>query len=169
VILAGGSTGDNDLPVAPSGGLGILLAMLTTNQKGFIAESAIAFEAAKLGIGVYRPLTDERYDFVFDVRPKLLRVQCKWASRYDDVIVVRLYSARRAREGLRRTLYSREEIDAFAAYCHDTKSCYFFELGDVAQNEMRLRVGPTRNNQAKGVRWAKDYEFVARMKSLLGP
>jgi PD-(D/E)XK endonuclease len=81
--------------------------MLTTNQKGFIAESAIAFEAAKLGIGVYRPFTDERYDFVFDLRPKLLRVQCKWASRYDDVIVVRLYSARRAREGLRRTLYSR--------------------------------------------------------------
>jgi PD-(D/E)XK endonuclease len=52
--------------------------MLTTNQKGFIAETAIALEAAKLGIGVYRPFTDERYDFVFDVRPKLLRVQCKW-------------------------------------------------------------------------------------------
>jgi hypothetical protein len=30
--------------------------MLTTNQKGAIAETAIAHEAVKLGIGVYRPL-----------------------------------------------------------------------------------------------------------------
>jgi hypothetical protein len=143
--------------------------VLTTNQKGAIAEAAIALEAAKLGIGVYRPLGDERYDLIFDVRPNLLRVQCKWASRYDDVIVVRLYSARRARKGLRRTLYSRDEIDAFAAYCDDTNSCYFFELGDIAQNEMRLRLGPTRTNQAKGIRWARDYDFAARLKSLLGP
>jgi hypothetical protein len=143
--------------------------MLTTNQKGFVAEAAVALEAARLGIGVYRPLSDERYDLIFDVRPKLLRVQCKWASRYDDVIVARLYSARRARDGLRRTFYSREEIDAFAVYCDDTKTCYFFDLDDIAQNEMRLRLGPTRNNQAKGIRWAKDYEFAARLSPFLGP
>jgi hypothetical protein len=143
--------------------------MLTTNQKGFIAETAVALEAAKLGIGVYRPLSDERYDLIFDVRPRLLRVQCKWASRYDDVIVVRLYSARRTREGLRRTFYSREEIDAFAAYCDDTKTCYFFDLDDVGQNEMRMRLGPTRNNQARGIRWAKDFEFAARLSQFLGP
>jgi len=143
--------------------------MLTTNQKGAVAEAAVALEATRLGIGVYRPLSDERYDLIFDVRPKLLRVQCKWATRYDDVIIVRLYSARRARDGLRKTFYSRDEIDAFAAYCDDTKSCYFFDLDDVAQSEMRLRLGPTRNNQAKGIRWAKEYDFGARLKSLLGP
>jgi hypothetical protein len=85
------------------------------------------------------------------------------------VIVVRLYSARRARDGLRRTFYSRDEIDAFAAYCDDTKSCYFFDLDDAAQHEMRLRLGPTRNNRAKGIRWTRDYNFSARLESLLGP
>jgi hypothetical protein len=143
--------------------------VLTTNQKGAIAEAAVALEAARLGIGVYRPIGDERCDLIFDIGSRLLRVQCKWARRYDDVVVVRLYSARRARDGLRRTFYSEEEIDAFAAYCDDTASCYFFELADLAQNEMRLRLGPTRNNQAKGVRWAKDYDFAARLKVLLGP
>ena len=143
--------------------------MLTTNQKGSVAEMAIAHEAVKLGIGVYLPIGDERCDLIFDLRPRLLRVQCKWASRYDDVIVVPLYSARRAREGLRRSFYSRDEIDAFAAYCPDTESCYFFSLDDVGQNEKRLRLGPTRNNQAKGVRWAKDYDFAGRLKPLLGP
>jgi hypothetical protein len=143
--------------------------MLTTNQKGAVAEAAVALEAVRLGIGVYRPLGDERYDLILDVRPRLIRVQCKWACRHDDVIVVRLYSARRAREGLRRTFYSRDEIDAFAAYCDDTESCYFFDLDDIAQYEMRLRLGPTRNNQAKGVKWASDYDFAGRLSPLLGP
>ena len=48
--------------------------MLTTNQKGALAETAIAHEAIKLGIGVYRPLGDERCDLIFDLRPRLMRV-----------------------------------------------------------------------------------------------
>jgi PD-(D/E)XK endonuclease len=145
-----------------------LLAVLTTNQKGANAEAAIALEAAKLGIGVYRPLGDERYDLILDVRPRLLRVQCKWARRSKDVILVPLYSARRAREGLRRTFYSSDEVDAFAAYSDATNRCYFFGFEDLAASEMRLRIGPTRNNQAKRVRWAKDYEFAARLTALVG-
>jgi hypothetical protein len=44
---------------------------MTTDQKGAIAEAAIAFQAMKLGIGVFRPLGDERYDLIFDLRPQL--------------------------------------------------------------------------------------------------
>jgi hypothetical protein len=51
---------------------------MTTDQKGAIAETAIALAAIKLGIGVFRPIGDERYDLIFDLRPKLCRVQCKW-------------------------------------------------------------------------------------------
>jgi hypothetical protein len=78
--------------------------VLTTNQKGAIAETAVAHEAVKLGIGVLKPLGDMRYDLVLDTGHDLLRVQCKWATRYGDVIVGRLYGNRRPREGLRRTL-----------------------------------------------------------------
>jgi hypothetical protein len=39
--------------------------MLTTDQKGAIAESAIVHEAIKHGLGVFKPLSDgERYDLV---------------------------------------------------------------------------------------------------------
>jgi hypothetical protein len=107
------------LPVAPSERSATLFSVLTTNQKGTTAELAVALEAVKLGLGVYAPFGDERYDLIFDLRPRLVRVQCKWASRHDDVVVARLYSARRAREGLRRHFYSTDEIDAFAAYCLD--------------------------------------------------
>ena len=60
----------------PSGALATLLSVLTTNQKGAVAEAAIAKEAIELGVGVFKPLADERYDFSFDLRPRLARVQC---------------------------------------------------------------------------------------------
>ena len=142
--------------------------MLTTNQKGAIAEAAIAAEAIRLGIGVYRSLADERYDLVFDLRPRLVRVQCKWATRYGDIIIVRLYSARRTATGLTRRLYSAEEIDAFAAYCEG--HCYFFELDDIAaRSQLMLRLEETKNRQRAGINWAREYEFEAKLGALRGP
>jgi len=42
---------------------------------------AIAHEAARLGIGVSKPLWDLRYALVFDSGAERLHVQCKWARR----------------------------------------------------------------------------------------
>jgi hypothetical protein len=52
------------------------LAVLTTNQKGLIEEQAIIYECVKLGVGVAKPLNDERYDLILDLGTRL-RVQCK--------------------------------------------------------------------------------------------
>jgi hypothetical protein len=76
--------------------------MLTTDQKGAIAEMAIAWEATKLGIEVYRPLWEGgRFYMIFLLGDDLVRMQCKWAPLHGDVIIVRCYSCRRAREGMR--------------------------------------------------------------------
>ncbi len=54
--------------------------MLTSNDKGNIAEAAIALEAIKLGIDVLKPVAEHgRYDLAFDLGIGMLRVQCKWA------------------------------------------------------------------------------------------
>ena len=143
-----------------------LLSVLTTNQKGTIAELAIARAAIELGIGVYGPYGDERCDLIFDLRHDLVRVQCKWAGLHGDTIIVPLFSARRAADGLRRMRYSAAEIDAFAAYCPETEKCYFLEY--EPQSFVSLRVTPTRNNQARGIRWARDYEFAAKLRGLTG-
>ena len=67
---------------------------LTTNQKGAIAEWAVIREAVERGIDVYRPLTEGgRTDFILGIGRTLVRVQCKWAVRSGDVIVVRLHSS----------------------------------------------------------------------------
>ena len=145
--------------------------MLTTDQKGAVAELAIAHAAAELGIGVFKPLTDgERYDLIFDLRPQLLRVQCKWASRCGDVIVVRCRSCRRSREGLVHREYTSAEIDAIAAYSDELARCYFLPFDRWAgRSELRLRLTPSRNNQRTGINWADDFDFEARLEALVGP
>ena len=140
--------------------------MLTTNQKGLLAEQAVIFECIKLGIGVAKPLNDERYDLIFDLEAGLLRIQCKWAVRHGDVVRVRLYSNRRGPTGMITRRYSSEDVDGFAAYCVATDTCYFLPVSFARYREVRFRLGPTLNNQAIGIRWAKDYEFAATIRGL---
>ena len=139
--------------------------MLSTDQKGAIAELAIAHAAAELGIGVFKPLTDgERYDLIFDLRPQLVRVQCKWAARVDDVIVIRTRSCRRSRDGLLHRAYTSAEIDAIAAYSGDLGRCYFVPFERLCgRSALQLRLAPSRNNQRVGINWASEFEFDATL------
>jgi PD-(D/E)XK nuclease superfamily protein len=143
--------------------------MLTTNQKGFVAETAVIHECAKLGVPVAKPLDDQRYDLIFDLGNRFLRVQCKWANLRGDVVVIRPRTCRRAREGLIQRPYAPGEIDAIAAFCAGSRSCYLLpdELS-VGRAAVQLRIGPTRNNQAIGIRWARDFELGATLSALLG-
>jgi PD-(D/E)XK endonuclease len=122
---------------------------------------AIAWAAIRKGIGVFRPLTDgERYDLIFDLRPRLVRVQCKWAVRSGDVIFVRAYSCRRTSTGIRRRHYEADEVDVIAAYCPDLDRCFYIPLAEMRGTAgIQLRLSPTANNQQRGIRWADDFDL----------
>jgi hypothetical protein len=142
--------------------------MMTTDQKGNIAEAAIQLAATKLCIDVYRPVAEGgRYDLILDINNRLWRVQCKWAPREGEVVTVRCYSSRRVRDGFLKRRYEPGEVDAFAAYCSELDRCYFipYELFQRRTN-ISLRLGPTHNNQARGVNWAKDFEFDAKLSNV---
>jgi hypothetical protein len=128
----------------------------------------VALAATRLGVEVYRPLVEGgRFDLVFAIGERLLRVQCKWAPLEGDVIVMRCYSTRRNRHWLVRRRYEPGEIDAFAGYCPDTDTCYFIPYDLFSGRiQIRLRLTPTRNNQSIGVNWAKDYEFGVTLHRL---
>jgi PD-(D/E)XK endonuclease len=136
--------------------------MLSTNQKGAIAETAIAHAAIRLGIEVYKPIAEGgRYDLIFGVDSGLLRIQCKWAARHGDIIVVWCVSCRRGREGFVRRRYTADEIDAVAAYCMDVDRCFILPITQFpAPSAIQLRLGPTRNNQQAGINWADDYDLL---------
>jgi hypothetical protein len=129
----------------------VVLRELTTNQKGLIAENAVVRRAILLGIGVSRPIDDERYDLILDCRPCLVRVQCKWAVRDADVVTVRCYTCRRGPNGMIVRRYTADEIDAFAAYCLELDTCYLLPRGEFdGKRFVHLRLAPARNNQRSG-------------------
>ena len=137
--------------------------MLTSNQKGAIAEARITAAAMELGIVVLRPMIEaRRYDVVFDIGPRLLRVQCKWATKKSNVVVVGTRTCRHTPRGYVRGTYSAQEIDAVAAWCAETNECYFVPISKIdGQGYLHLRLGPTRNNQRQLVNWAADYPLGA--------
>jgi PD-(D/E)XK endonuclease len=138
--------------------------VLTTDQKGAIAEAAIALAAIELGIGVSRPIADERYDLIFQLGPEFVRVQCKWAPKRGDVIAAPCRSCRRGPEGFIRRTYSRQDVDAIAAYCPELGRCYFLPLDRFdSRAVIQLRLAPTRNNQQRGINWAEEYECAATL------
>ena len=139
---------------------------MTTNQKGAIAETAVAHAATKLGIDVYRPVAEGgRYDLIFGLDSRLIRIQCKWAARRGDVVQVPCVSCRRGRDGFVRRSYTADEVDAIVAYCQALDQCYFIPIERVhGSPAISLRVAPTRNNQQLKINWAKDFEFEATLR-----
>lgn len=139
------------------------------NRKGNAAELAIAAEAAKLGLGVLKPLTEHaRYDLVLEIKGRLFRVQCKWSNCREGVIRVRLYSSYHSpTRGYVNSKYAASEVDLVAVYCADTDRCYLLpaELFD-GRSALYLRVAEARNNQRAALNWAADHEFQGAVAQL---
>jgi prevent-host-death family protein len=133
------------------------------NRKGNVAELAIAKEAAKLGLSVLKPMTEhEAYDLAFDLGRRILRVQCKWARRTGDVVVVNLSRNRRGPGGFNRANYTAAEIDAVAAYCDDLDRCFFIPIEAVdGRWSFQLRLSPPRNGQRAALNWAEKFSLGA--------
>jgi PD-(D/E)XK endonuclease len=134
---------------------------VTPSQKGAVAEAAITTAALELGLTVLRPLCEgRRYDIVIDLEPRLLRVQCKLARELDGVLLVMTHTNRFTPHGYVSTKYTADEVDAVAAYAPRTRRCYLVPIDEVTSRRgIHLRLAPAKNNQAQGIRWARDYEF----------
>jgi hypothetical protein len=136
---------------------------LTPTEKGAIAEAKIYAAAVEAGIAVARPLTEgRRYDLIFDLGTKLLRVQCKTAPRQNDVIVLRNITNRCTPSGYIRTRYAATEVDGIAAYCPELDECFYMPIEDVeGKATVHLRLAPARNGQRAGVTMAARYRLGA--------
>jgi len=142
---------------------------LTPNQKGAIAEAAIAAEAIKHGILVSRPILDARYDLVFDTGSALWRVQCKFGARDEEkgVIKVNRTSSWCTPKGYARNPYLAGEVDLFAVYCGELNRCYLLGAdGLVGRRGIYLRLSEPRNAQRACVNLASDFTFDGAVAQL---
>jgi hypothetical protein len=139
---------------------------LTPSRKGAAAEAAIAAALIRLGLVVLWPMCEGgRYDLVVDTGERLLRIQCKWASRKGGVLAARCSTSRHTPGGYRRTTYSIDEVDAIAIYASHTNACYLIPIAEVAGcKTISLRLSPPLNNQALRVHWARDYELARSLQ-----
>jgi prevent-host-death family protein len=138
--------------------------VLTSNDKGNIDEAAITLEAIKLGIDVLKPIAEHgRYDLVFDLGDRLLRVQCKWGAYKRELgITVRVGGSRHTPSGYLRSTYSAREIDAVAIYCGELKETFLVPIEVAAgRGALRLRVTAPRNSQRASINLAQDYPLGA--------
>jgi hypothetical protein len=145
--------------------------MLLPGQKGAVAESGIMQAAARMGVPVWRPVFEgSRTDLILEVGRRLLRVQCKWAARQGDVVVVRCGTCRRGPNGFIRTTYSADEIELIGAYCAELSAAYLIPPSIFeGRSYIHLRLVPARNNQRRGVHSAREYEFAATLRGYQGP
>lgn len=141
---------------------------LTPSQKGAVAEAAITAMVIQLGLVVLRPMCEGgRYDLAIDLEPELLRVQCKLARRLPGVLSVRLQTCRYTPSGYVRTSYTPSEVDAIAAYSPELHRGFLIPIGEASgRRSIHLRLDPTKNNQADGIKWARDYEFASGIERL---
>ena len=141
----------------------VFVSMSESTLKGAIAEAEITAEAVRRGVVVLKPLVEgRRYDLVFDTGEKLMRVQCKWASRRRGVLAVQLGGCRHTPHGYVRSTYDASEVDAIAVYSPDTDRCYLLPIADVAgRRTVHLRLEPAANNQEVAIKYAAQYEFGA--------
>jgi hypothetical protein len=125
--------------------------VLSSNDKGNIAEAAITLEAMKLGIEVLKPVAEHvRYDVAFDLGHRILRVQCKWARLQRTVAVVNLVGSRLTTRGSIRTKYSADEIDGVAAYCEALDRVFFIPASEVADRAaVYLRIEPPKTGSGR--------------------
>lgn len=132
---------------------------VTTNYKGFVAETKAIARATELGYNVSRPIMNARYDFILDDGEKLIRVQVKYAdaqpSNCSGSVVVKLGYENRT-GGV--YTYKVAEVDALVVYVPKIdKLCIFPPSMFAGRYRMQLRYIDSKSNQKKGIIFTRDY------------
>lgn len=143
-----------------------------TAERGLEAHTAILHTLVFKGEEVLIPWADHlRYDLAIvryedrtpgEKKPRLYRVQCKMARLTGDgsCIIFNAFNTIPGESGRRASVKGyRGEAEYFGVYSPDTNKCYLVPVDAVPIANARLRLTSSRNNQEKGVRWAKDFEL----------
>ena len=131
---------------------------MNTKDVGNISEAALLTALVQAGYIVSVPWGDNaRYDLVIDNDGYLKRVQVKTGRIREGCIQFRVSSVNirtRITEGYHG------QIELFGVFVPELNKCYLVPIEKAGQSAMYLRLTPTKNNQDKGINWARDYELT---------
>ena len=132
-----------------------------TKLKGDLAEVAALKRFITKGYQVLKPFGDGyHYDLVIveSGDTHFAKVQCKSATITNGAIHCNLMRKEYVDGVYKDVLYKNGDVDYFAIYCQETDKVYLIEWSRGIR-AITLRVESTKNNQLKGVVWAKDFEI----------
>lgn len=131
---------------------------LNTKQIGATSEAKILAACLARGWVVSLPFGNmSRYDMIVDVGVKLLKVQCKTGHLKNGLIQFDTVSTNPSTyEKLDYAL----DADILAVYSEFNNQVYWIPVNEIKTDRLFLRIDPPKNNQAKYVKWAKNYEFT---------
>lgn len=143
--------------------------LMRTDPKyiGEQTELQVLFAARELGINVSIPWGDGlRYDQIWDVNGKLLRIQIKTARELDEgtAIVIPGKSTNRIHGKSVNQKYTPDEIDAIVTFYKN--QLYYIPVSELS-NEKKLRFSTPRNKQITNINWAIDYVVEQQLKEFL--
>lgn len=138
---------------------------MNTVGVGDIGEMVAITKFTKEGFVVSKPLSNvARYDFIVEIQNKLYRVQVKATEYTKDEGAKMNFSTKTTnyeKGHWKNKRYSLEEVDLFFLYCLENDWSGLFIPKDLEEipSTISLRLTPSKNNQVKGINFAKDYEF----------
>ena len=138
----------------------------STQIKGAITEQKCFLKCIEQGWIVSKPLFDNaRYDFIADANGKLLRIQVKTSTWYNEehtAFCFNGYSQHATGNGNKRMQYTTKDIDYFMTEKEEKFYLYPAEENGFSQKILRLKAKQAQ----KSIFWAKDYEFEEVIKDL---
>ncbi len=137
--------------------------MAPLKLKGDRAEIEVARDLIRRGFRIAIPYGEDwDFDLIFQ-RPgsgALERVQVKHVTAKNGVVEVPCFSHSLTNGKVRRTkLYTAATVDWLAAFDPISDRCFYVPADELGEGRrgFSLRLRPTKNCQAKGVRFAEDY------------
>ena len=128
---------------------------MRTGEKGNLSEARILAAFVAAGYLVSVPFgSGHKYDFVVDDSTRLFRVQCKTGRVKNGSLLFNAYS--QSGNGAVKMSY-RGLADLFAVLKPEDDKVYLIPVDEVGVTDVSLRLAPTLNKQAQGIRWAEIY------------
>ena len=137
---------------------------MDTNQIGKITELEILSYVIKKGYSVSIPFGDkDRYDQIWDINGKLLRIQVKTCRSYQDdtAIIFNCRTTYSRNNGSKTHKYTANEIDYFATYWDN--QVYMIPVQECSDKKI-LRFSCKQNQSS--ISWAKNYTFEEVIKKV---
>jgi hypothetical protein len=126
----------------------------------------VALEFLKLGVLISKPLVQSsRYDFIADINNKLYKIQVKTGTfKENSYLEFATSTSHTNTQGTKNISYTANDVDFFATIYEN--QCYLIPYDLCGKRAQRLRFVPTKNNQTKGILFAKDFKLANIIKTL---